>query len=393
MIDVQALKRSHRAAVKARNEDKFFDDFQEALDSKAVTLNDISIRELAENFIEDGYEAVQSWNPRKGGRGGVTMKLLEDSGAVTSGGFSRIQGQLLITAVLQAYENEENVFSKIIPTESTQLNGQKIPGISQIGDEATTVGEGQPYQLAGVSEDYIETPLTTKSGLMVNVTKEAIFFDLTGQVQNRCSQVGQALSLNKEKRLIDCVVDENRTAHRYKWKGTTYATYQASTPYINLKSSNALVDWTNVDAAELVANQLTDPYTGEPIVINFKHMLVTRQLLNTAKRIVSATSVQTVTPGYATSANPNVTNWSNPINGYQIIWSAQLAARMATDTSWFIGDLTKAFRYMENWPITVVEAPANSEAEFTQDIVYRVKASERGAASTWEPRQMVKNTA
>ena len=37
-----------------------------------------------------------------------------------------------------------------------------------------------------------------------------------------------------------------------------------------------------------------------------------------------------------------------------------------------------AFAYMENWPITVVQAPANSEAEFNQDIVARFKASERG---------------
>lgn len=393
MLDIQALKRRHVAAVRSRKEERFFEDFQVGLDTKAITLNDISLRELAESFIEDGGEAVKSWNPRRGGGGGVTMRLLEESGAVTSGGFTRIMGQLLVTAVLQAYEMEDNVFSKLIPTESTQLNGQKVPGVSQIGDEASTVAEGQPYPLAGVSEDYIETPLTTKSGLMVNVTKEAIFFDLTGQLQNRCSKVGESLALNKEKRLIDCVIDQNRTAHRYKWKGTTYATYQSSTPYINVKTSNALIDWTNIDAAELIFNQLTDPYTGEPITVNPKHLVVTRQNLRAAQRVLTATQVQTITPGYATSANPNATNWSNPISGYTIVTSAQLAARMATDSDWLIGDLAAAFKYMENWPITVVEAPANSEAEFTLDVVYRVKASERGAASTWEPRAMVKNSA
>ena len=36
---------------------------------------------------------------------------------------------------------------------------------------------------------------------------------------------------------------------------------------------------------------------------------------------------------------------------------------------------------MENWPITVTQAPSNSEAEFNQDIVLRFKASERGAAA------------
>lgn len=393
MIDVKKLKRLHLAAKKDQKEERFFEDFQQGLDEGAISLSDISIKQVFENFVENGREAVDTWHPRFGGQGAVSMRVLEETGAVTSGGFTRISNQLLVTAVLDAYQDEENVLSKIIPTESTMLNGQKIPGISQIGDEATVVGEGQTYLQAGVSEDYIETPVTVKSGLIVAVTKEAIFFDLTGQLKNRCSAVGQALALNKEKRIIDCIIDENRTAHRYRWKGTTYATYQASTPYINLKASNALVDWTNVDAAELVANQLTDPYTGEPIVFNPKHLLVTRQNLRTAQRITSATTVKTTTPGYATSGNPNSAEWTNPMSQYQIVWSAQLAARLAIDTSWWLGDLTKAFKYMENWPITVVEAPPNNEEEFSRDIVYRVKASERGAASTWDPRQMVKSTA
>jgi len=46
---------------------------------------------------------------------------------------------------------------------------------------------------------------------------------------------------------------------------------------------------------------------------------------------------------------------------------------------------------MENWPITVVQAPTNSEAEFTQDIVVRFKASERGTPAIMEPRRIQRN--
>jgi hypothetical protein len=41
---------------------------------------------------------------------------------------------------------------------------------------------------------------------------------------------------------------------------------------------------------------------------------------------------------------------------------------------------------MENWPITVVQAPVNSEAEFTHDVPFRWKASERGTAAVLDPR-------
>jgi hypothetical protein len=47
---------------------------------------------------------------------------------------------------------------------------------------------------------------------------------------------------------------------------------------------------------------------------------------------------------------------------------------------------------MENWPITVTRSPVHGEAEFSQDIVVRYKASERGAAAVINPRYIVKST-
>ena len=59
---------------------------------------------------------------------------------------------------------------------------------------------------------------------------------------------------------------------------------------------------------------------------------------------------------------------------------------------WFYGDFRRAFAYMENWPITVTQSPAGSEADFNSDVVVRFKASERGAAAVLNPRYVVKNT-
>ena len=46
---------------------------------------------------------------------------------------------------------------------------------------------------------------------------------------------------------------------------------------------------------------------------------------------------------------------------------------------------------MENWPITVTQAPLGSEADFNNDIVLRFKASERGAAAVLNPRYVVRS--
>ena len=99
---------------------------------------------------------------------------------------------------------------------------------------------------------------------------------------------------------------------------------------------------------------------------------------------------------YTTAGDEIATTAANPLGRYRvdesrlayrrIIASGQTAA--AAKKWWFIGDFKKAFAYMENWPITVTRSPVHGEAEFSQDIVVRYKASERGAAAVINPRTL-----
>lgn len=326
------------------------------------------------------------------------VRLIETGqGAVTTSAFQSISGQIVYSAIMEAYKSEDFVFSKLIPTVQTQFSGEKIAGISRIGDEALVVPETEPFPLAGVREDFIETPPTRKRGLIVPVTREAIFFDRTGVLLERCKEVGYWLGVNKEKRAIDCIVDENTTDHRYKWRGNIIASYgdnSGTHTWDNLVASNGLVDWTDVDNAKQAFYDLTDPNTGEPIDIEPVDLVATRQLEQTVYRILNATEIRVATPGYATSGAPTQTNVANPYrNAMRPLTSRLLAARMATDTSWFIGDVGKYARYMENWGMQVKEAPANSHDEFHRDIVSQYRADERGAYVVVEPRAIVKSTA
>lgn len=377
----------------SKGEVELWSQFCDALRTKDLDVDQFSIREAFESLIEGGREIVDSWNPRHGGSGGINLALLEAAGTVDTSAFSNITGQIVYTTILQAYQSEDFIFTKLIPTVSTPFNGEKIPGIGELGDEAEIVGEGQQYPMVGLSEDWIETPPTLKRGLIVPFTKEIIFFERTGLALQRGKDIGKWMGVNREKRAIDCVIDENTTAHRYKWKGTSYATYQTSTPYDNVTATNALVDWTDMDNAEQTLNGILDPNTGEPVTVEAKHFIVTKQLEQTANRIVNATEIEVVTPGYATSGNPQVTKVGNPYKSkYQVVTSKLLAARLATDTDWFLGNITEAFRYMENFPLAVVQAPSNSNDEFHRDIVTQYKASERGQFATFDPRFMSKST-
>lgn len=335
-----------------------------------------------------GYEEFKAC--RKD-RSRLVSQVMENAGGVSTAAFTGIIGQIAFSTVLEPYNAEEFVFKNLIPSTPTQFSGEKIPGVTVPGADGQIVEEGKPYPVAGVSQNYIETPPTQKRGLIIPVTREAIFFDRTGQLLQHAAKVGEALGITQEEEAIDAIIDENRTVHRYKWMGgDPIATFQASTPYINLKTSNGLEDWTDIDGAEQVFNAMTDPFTGKPIAVKPKHIVVALEKLHTLRRILMATEIRS--GNYATSGVPQVTVAPNTLDSYAILTSRYVASRLATDTSWFIGDIPKAVKYMENWPMQVLQAPSMSHDEFHRDIALQYRADRRGEYAVVEPRYLVKNT-
>ncbi|MBA3480285.1 MAG: hypothetical protein H0T51_00585 [Pirellulales bacterium] len=359
----------------------------EALANRELAPEDFSIRDLAEALVPDGRQWVGMLDPRSGGGVSVT----ESTEGVDVTAFLNVTGQVVYSKILDAYTQEAFVASKLVQTIPTRLDGEKIPGISRIADAVEQVSPGMPYPHLGFGEDYIETPSTAKRGFIVPVTKEAIFFDRTHLVLSRAAEVGEILGLNKEKRLLDLIVG---VTNNYKQNGAALNTYYASTPWKNLLAANELVDWTDVDAAEQLFADILDPATGEPVLVRGTTVLVMPAYRHAAHRVFNASELT-----YSDGGNTETTV-ANPLGNYRVHESRLAYRRIvasgiaAADAKkwWFIGDFRKAFAYMENWPITVAQAPLGSEAEFNNDVVLRFKASERGAAAVLNPRFVVKCT-
>lgn len=147
--------------------------------------------------------------------------------------------EVIHAKILEAYNQEAFVASRLVETVPTRLDGEKIPGVTRISDQVDEVAPGMPYPNLGFDEDYIETPATAKHGFIVPVTKEAIFFDRTNVILTRAAEVGEVLGLNKEKRILDLIVG---VTNNYNHKGVAYDTYQASGPWTNVLAGNELVD-------------------------------------------------------------------------------------------------------------------------------------------------------
>ena len=368
--------------------DRTVQHLSESLREGHLRPEDFSIRDLAEVLVPDGRQWVRMLDPRSGGN----VSVMEAGEGVDVSAFFNVAGQVIYSKILDSYTQEAFVVSKLVQTIPTRMDGEKIPGITHVGDGVDEVGPGMPYPHLGFGEDYIETPSTSKRGFIVPVTKEAIFFDRTHLILSRASEVGEVLGLNKEKRLIDTAIGITNT---YNANGFTSNTYLTSGGWINELSGNELVDWVNVDSAEQLFAEMSDPHTGEPVLVHGTTVLVMPAYRHAAHRVFNAAELT-----YTSAGSETATTVANPLGNYRVEESRLAYRRIvasgeaAADAKkwWFIGDFSKAFAYMENWPITVTQAPLGSEAEFNNDIVLRFKASERGAAAVLNPRFMVKCT-
>lgn len=352
---------------------------------------DFSVREIAEAFC--GHDWVNRLDPRR--QGDVLVRAQEESVDLTA--FANITGQIVYSKILEKYkEADGGLFDQLCTVVPTSFSGEKIPGTGKILDEEYVVHPGKEFPETGFGEDYQETPETTKHGLAISILKETVFFDRTGLVLRDAGAIGERLSTGRLKRLIKVVAG---LVNNYNWRGTAYNTYLTSGSWINKFVNHQLVDYTDLEEAELLWADMTDPDTGNPIDLGVsKSMLVTPHLAFTARHIINATEIQV---GDTTNASAPVRKNTNPVQGYgnpivsaflyQLLQSVGGLTAAQAKQVWIIGDFKKAFWYMQNWGLTVIQAPQNNPDEFKKDVIAAWRGSERGVAAVGNPRYVIFN--
>lgn len=384
LINRRELKRMYEAGP-----EKCVTHLTEALEQGHLKPENFSIADLFCSLIENGDELYREISMRRsGGR-----SLMEATSAVSTDAFSNITGQIVFNRIKEFYEDPKFLWPQLCETIPTNfLDGEKIPGIGSIGDKAEIVQEAQPYPFAGTNEEWVLTQPTLKRGFIVPVTREIIVADRTGILLKKCGDTGQWLGLNKEKRILDCVLGQ-AAFQTYQRNGVTSKTYLTSGAYVNANTTNTLVNWTSVETAELLFDAITDPNTGEPIIAPFKQLLVPTALKRTAHRILEA-SEQAYVDNTASSSTIR-TYGDNMLksSGYEILTSPYVKLRSGSAAAWLFGNFKKAFAYMEVWAIETLQASDMISDKFNRDIWLQFKVSERGVPAVLEPRYVSWNGA
>ena len=373
--------------VKDKGKDWALQHLTEALDKRTLRPEDFSIRDLARGLIDDG----ESWYSHLASPRGGFRTLTEAVNAVDTTAFSGITGQIIFNKLMSEYHSPEFLWPELVDVHSSTFqNGERIAGIGEIGDVAETIAEGESYQNAGLNEEFIDTPPTQKRGFFVPVTKEIVIGDRTGLLLTRAAKGGHWMGVNKEKRVLDCVLGVTNT---YKRNGVATNTYLTSGAYTN-SHSNALIDHTDVENSELLLDGMVDPNTGEPFSHADCSLLVPSALKKTALRIAQATEVAIV-DNQANAATHR--QWSPaPKPFYKGTWGVLsnpwVKARSGSASTWWFGNFKESFGYVSIWDIETQEAGATSEMALTHDILHRYRVSEKGVPYVKNPRRATKNT-
>lgn len=363
--------------------------FRTALESRQLTADEFSFADLFDATVPHGYEMRRTFDPKMRDSFGIALESAV--GAVQNSDFASLTGQIIYSQTLEGFSLPEFIGDRLFRVVPSQFEREKVPRLGvTMGDDDLSVQETEGFPYAAMSSFFVETPDTIKRGIILALTKEALFFDRTGMLLEQAREIGRKIALNREKRMLDVALG---LVDVYKPNGNSAeATYQTTGSRINTKTTNALVDWTDVEAAELLFDDINDPVTGEPIDVTPNTALVPKGLEKTANYVFAQGTTYSNAVTRSASGAPEPT-YTNPTGGYSVLSSPYIKSKQGNQTTWYVGEFQRALVYMENYGLTVDQAPPGSDAEFTRDVVTQFKASERGAAGVLEPRRIVKCTA
>lgn len=329
--------------------------------------------------------------------------------------FTAVVGGLVEVKILEEFNSPEFIADQLMPAMPTNLNGQKIIGTTNLGDRAKKRLPGEPHERVQFGERWILTPETRENALAIDVLKEAVFFDLTGQILDKASSIGKWIGYRKELECIDAFLGVTNTFNYSSFTSNTYQTTQTIPTnsgylswYVN-DGANELVDWTSLQTAWLLFARMSDPHTGVRILNTPNTILVNPAKFATANLIVGADSTQRRTgqpaATQATAAVLNLANTSSsPFAGrFNVLWSQLVEQRCTAadglnlsqanaDKYWWMFQQGKPFWYMQNYPLTVQQAAPNNYEMLDAGIIASYFGDERGIPAVISPWHVVRST-
>jgi hypothetical protein len=390
----------------------FYETVRGLLDDGELKPGDFSIRQLWEACVGPTHLTLPGYAARQR----VYISDIEQLGNLSDPGslhaeadlgtnlFQTVTGALIARRVIDAYNQTDGfIGDQLVSVESSSAKNEKIAGFTAL-QGPKEVAEGMPYEEASFGDKYVTT-VESKKGRILSITEEAVHFDQTGELLRRAAMIGEATRLEREKTIVrgcaDADFDASAGKGVYRPSGVLEALYPtngSNRNYVGVGNTTsgapfdaavALEDWTDIDFIRRYhATQVKDdrhaPEAGEPIIWMPKILLVPKNKELTALRIVTATTVTTLT-----ASGNQQTEFRNPLGGVFAVLSSPFLDGVSAD-DWYLGDFRRQFIWKEIWPVQVFRQTRDGDADFDRDVIARYKVRYYGGINAIDERRVVK---
>lgn len=391
---------------------------REATQSDGVTkiprirIEEVSLRGLAEALM--GESAVEKWlkpslvndvfgrtegrDLLEAGTGAMMPSQLSNINV-----FTGITAGLLEASILEGYENPAFVGSLLAPTVSSrQFEGRKVIGVTRIGDKAEERQPGMPTKRVQVGEAWMTQPRTREDSLAMEVTQEAAYLDITGQLNTEANNIGLWLAYRQELQIIDAYIG---VANSYNYMGSSYNTFITGGYYDNDIATNALDFQENLKAAEIKFRDMRDPNTNTRILVQPDTIVVQREYIDKVTALLGGSDLTYrdkpadgagVRQSYVNGPSIYRTRQYNVLESpliYERLTAADGLNLSAANAAkyWFLSQSNGYMNYVENMPLRTQTASPGQLDMIDRGVMLYIKADKRGIPWIMQPRKIVRS--
>jgi hypothetical protein len=322
--------------------------------------------EQAGQWIIDGIESKADFVSK--------LRVKDMYEALHSTVFPKAVGALIHKYVIDAYDITPTIGDQLVTTVPSNKKTETIVGFTA-AETPELVPEGTPYQDSSIGEKYV-TIDNNKYGRTISITEETVMFDQTGQIINRCQDIGEKAALFREKQIIEAVCDLGTTS-KYKPSGTAASFYSST-------NGNTVSVTTPTSASALASvKDLMDSQTdseGDPILINRAGLI---WLVPAGMEVAAWTQMNSQQVTGSGNNDPNY--WSGT---YKILSSPFCS----TSTEAYIGDFKRDWWWTQVYPLQVMRHVKPSEANFSRDVIAQFKVRYYGGVGAVDYRHCYQMT-
>tara|TARA_B100000424_G_C22901898_1_gene479664 strand:- start:39 stop:1211 length:1173 start_codon:yes stop_codon:yes gene_type:complete len=350
-----------------------------------LNTKDISLRQVYEELVDCP----------------INESAARVSEALNSSAFPNVAQKIIHSDIIDEYELAVGAAQNLITEAQASRTDEELVVGFTAGDTTPLLRrQGMAYEETSMGEKNWTIKMAD-FGRMISLTREVIFEDRTGEVLARARDIGRAAGHHKQKMIIESIEVAARSA--FEESSSSAAIYKGSAQNAaamysndhssldgqvndNLIASNALVDFTDLDAVYQAFSAMVDE-AGNKIDIVPNTILVPSALKAKAFQIMNSQML-------GGGANDTVSPTYNPVNdlaqgGLNIASSVFLNS--ASD--WYMGDFSKQLKWLNVYAPATESQGANSELAFTNQIVSRFRFSYHAGMGHTDWRYIVKCTA